>query len=128
MKTGDRESSTLPNLLGGHRHKQNADLNEIGATEIMMMKRMSYLHNQLDGHDSRKTTENLREKAAEKRDERILELWAKDQAKPSVAELVGTMRQAKLAEDRNDFPTERASPDMGPEASKSMHKKNSLFT
>lgn len=64
----------------------------MGATEIMMMKRMSYLQSQIETHDSRKTTQNLRANAAEKRDERILELWKKDVAAPTVAELVGKMR------------------------------------
>ena len=79
-KTEEREgTSTLPKLLGGHRKQSaNADLNEVGASEIMMMKRMSFLHNALCEHNSRQTTENLREWAAEQRDERILELWASD--------------------------------------------------
>jgi len=79
IKTDNKDSSQLPKLLGGHRQKSlTNDLTELGASEIMMMKRMSYLQNSLEGHNSRQTTENLREKAAEKRDERILELWAKD--------------------------------------------------
>ena len=53
---------------------------------------MSYLQNQIETHDSRKTTQNLRANAAEMRDERILELWKKDLEKPSVADVVGKMR------------------------------------
>jgi hypothetical protein len=52
--------------------------------DLMSLKRLNYLRNSLDAHNSRITTEHLREQASTKRDERILELWSKDAAKPSV--------------------------------------------
>lgn len=62
--------------------------------DLMSLKRLNYLRNSLDAHNSRITTEHLRENAQSKRDERILELWSKDAAKPSVSSLVNNMRQS----------------------------------
>ena len=44
----------------------------------MMMKRLNYLMNSLEQHDPHETTLRMRDNAQKRRDERILELWAKD--------------------------------------------------
>ena len=43
------------------------------------MKRLNFLRNSLDSHNPHETTERMREVAARRRDERILELWRKEQ-------------------------------------------------
>ena len=71
----------------------------------------------------------VKEKAAEIRDERILELWKHDLTQPTVAELVGRMREQMSNTERNDFP-DRVSPDSQFDEHKKslLKKKNSLFT
>lgn len=44
-----------------------------------MMKRMNQIRSTLDTHDSREVTHKIRLDAQKKRDERILEIWKKDQ-------------------------------------------------
>ena len=57
-----------------------------------MLKRLNYLINALENHNSRETTAYLREIAERKRDDRLLELWKNDLEKPSVYELVHKLR------------------------------------
>jgi hypothetical protein len=45
----------------------------------MMMKRMNYIRNNLDLHNPREMTSKIRAESIKKRDERIMELWKKDQ-------------------------------------------------
>ena len=59
----------------------------------MMLKRLNYLRNALENHNSKETTLHLREHAEKKRDERIMELWKNDLEKPSVYELVQKMKR-----------------------------------
>ncbi len=59
--------------------------------EFMMMKRLNFLRNSLDSHNPHETTIRMRDNANKKRDERILELWRKEQLKPTVEELVSKM-------------------------------------
>jgi len=47
--------------------------------ELRIIKRLHFLRNSLESHNPRETTVRLRQNAARKRDERILELWRKDQ-------------------------------------------------
>ena len=58
------------------------------STDIMMLKRLNFLRNSLETHNTRETTHHLRDQALKKRDERILELWKNDLEKPSVYEMV----------------------------------------
>ena len=58
------------------------------STDIMMLKRLNFLRNSLETHNTRETTHHLRDQAMKKRDERILELWKNDLEKPSVYEMV----------------------------------------
>ena len=95
--------------------------------EMMMLKRLNFLRNSLDLHNSRVTTEALRENAARKRDERILELWSKDQNRPSVPQLVEKMRWEKMQEKRDDFDT-NATPNELDHTMTSLKQKSSLFT
>jgi hypothetical protein len=64
--------------------------------EVMMMKRMNYIRSTIDGHDPREVTSKVRLVATRKRDERIFEIWKKDQEQPKISELVAIMRQEKL--------------------------------
>lgn len=64
--------------------------------EFMMLKRLNYLRNQLEGHDPSETTTRMRMNAMIKRDERILELWRKDSVMPSANELIAQMRSGRL--------------------------------
>lgn len=59
----------------------------------MMIKRLNYLKNSLETHNSRETTQHLREEAEKRRDERIMELWKNDLEKPSVYDLISKMRK-----------------------------------
>lgn len=61
---------------------------------MMMLKRLNYLRNSLENHDSRETTTHLRNMAEQRRDERIMELWKSDLEKPSVYELVHNMKKS----------------------------------
>ena len=58
-----------------------------------MLKRLNYLRNSLENHNSRETTEHLRNVAERRRDERIMELWKSDLEKPSVYEMVHKMKK-----------------------------------
>lgn len=51
-----------------------------------MLKRLNYLRNSLETHDSRETTQHLRQQADRKKEERMLELWKNDLEKPSIYE------------------------------------------
>lgn len=59
----------------------------------MMIKRLNYLRNSLETHNSRETTQHLRDEAEKRRDERIMELWKNDLEKPSVYDLVSKMKK-----------------------------------
>lgn len=52
--------------------------------EFMMMKRLNFLRSSLDSHNPHETTIRMRDIASKRRDERILELWRKDQMRPTV--------------------------------------------
>ena len=77
----------MPNLLipGGLKsfhsemdEKSNSTAETGRSMEVMMIKRLNFLRNSLDTHNPKETTVRLRQNAARKRDERILELWRKD--------------------------------------------------
>lgn len=59
--------------------------------EFMMMKRLNFLLASLDSHNPHETTLRMRDNANKRRDERILELWRKDQSMPTVEQLVSKM-------------------------------------
>ena len=94
----------LPNLLNNQslqssvRDTLTKPGNESGSVgknkdnEMLMLKRLNYLRNALENHNSRETTAYLREIADRKRDDRLLELWKNDLEKPSVYELVHKLR------------------------------------
>lgn len=65
-----------------------------------MLKRLNYLRNSLENHNSRETTQHLRELAERRRDERIMELWKSDLEKPSVYELVHKMKKQQEEENK----------------------------
>lgn len=46
---------------------------------MLLLKRLNFLRASLEGHSPRETTQAFRLKANKKRDERILEIWRKDQ-------------------------------------------------
>ncbi len=58
------------------------------SSDIIMLKRLNYLRNSLETHDSRETTHHLRDQANRKKEERMLELWKNDLEKPSIYEQV----------------------------------------
>ena len=120
------EAKTLPNLLSPNRRSSAREIGS-GAMEMMMLKRLNFLRNSLDLHNSRVTTEALRDNAARKRDERILELWSKDQSRPSVPQLVDEMRWKKMNEKRDDF-DHNHSPNELDNTMTSLKQKSSLFT
>ena len=60
--------------------------------EIMMMKRMNYIRNNLDLSDPRETTNKIRIDAKKKRDERIIELWKKESEYPNIGELIQNLK------------------------------------
>ena len=68
-----------------------------------MMKRLHFLRRSLDSHNPHETTLRMRDNAMKKRDERILELWHKDQMQPTVQELVNKMIAEKGKEVRHDW-------------------------
>ena len=67
------------------------------------MKRLNFLRNSLDSHNPHETTLRMRDNAMKKRDERILDLWRKDQMQPSVKTLVNKMMAEKSQNVRNDW-------------------------
>ena len=74
----------------------------------MMMKRLNFLRNSLDSHNPHETTLRMRDNAQTKRDERILELWRKDQMQPSVETLISKMVQGKSKQIRHDWSDDNA--------------------
>ena len=102
----DQEKRTLPNLLGNGskvdmKAKSVTDFNK--TIEFMMMKRLHFLRNSLDSHDPVETTNRMRENAARKRDERILDLWNRDKTQPTIDDLVNNMKYEFSKIPRNDF-------------------------
>ena len=101
----------LPNLLtqnqemrqsqGASTTTGNGEFNK--SMEFMMMKRLHFLRNSLESHDPHETTLRMRDNAQKKRDERIFELWSKEQMKPNVEQLVQKMLLEKQKEARNDW-------------------------
>ena len=71
--------------------------------EFMMMKRLTFLRSSLEQHDPHETTLRMRDNAAKRRDERILELWQKDQSQPCVETLVSRMGAIKAKQVRHDW-------------------------
>ena len=71
--------------------------------EFMMMKRLNFLRNSLDSHNPHDTTIRMRDNASKRRDERILELWRKDQMMPSVETLISKLHQQNAKKVRNDW-------------------------
>ena len=71
-----------------------------------MMKRMNYIRNTLDQHDPQELTSKVRQDASKKRDERIFELWRKDQEQPKVSELVAKLKEDSLKRPKQFFNTE----------------------
>ena len=92
----------LPNLINAGKDQKATEFSK--TMEFMMLKRLNFLRNQLDGHDPQETTARMRLNAIQKRDERIIELWRKDQQLPSVHDLVANMREQRLNQTRADFP------------------------
>ena len=102
---GERRS-VLPNLLvpGPREDGKAKSVTDFNKTiEFMMMKRLHFLRNSLDTHNPQETTLRMRDNAARKRDERILELWNRDKAQPPVEELVQRMRAEQAKQPRRDF-------------------------
>ena len=73
-----------------------------------MMKRLNFLRNSLDSHNPHETTLRMRDNAQKKRDERIMELWRKDQMQPSVETLISKMVQGKNKQIRHDWSDDNA--------------------
>lgn len=71
--------------------------------EVMMMKRMNYIRNNLDLSNPREVTNQIRLEAKKKRDERILELWKKDAEYPNIGDLIQNLKNDKNRIPRNDF-------------------------
>jgi len=82
-------------------HGQASQFNK--SMEFMMMKRLNFLRNQLDQHNPQETTLRMRDNASKRRDERILELWHKDQSLPTVEQLISKMVTDKSVEVRHDW-------------------------
>ena len=61
----------------------------------MMLKRLNFLKNSLDGHSPRQTTEVLRHKSVNRRDQRLVDIWKKEYEHPSVKEIIGEYIQNK---------------------------------
>lgn len=68
-----------------------------------MMKRLNFLRSSLDSHNPHETTIRMRDIAAKRRDERILELWRKDQMRPTVEQLVSRVAWNKQRQERHDW-------------------------
>ena len=58
------------------------------SVELMLLKRLNYLRNQLENHNARETTQHMRDLADRKKEERLAELWKTELDKPSVMDLV----------------------------------------
>lgn len=74
--------------------------------EVMMMKRMNYIRNTLEQHDPHEMTSKVRQDANRKRDERIFELWRKDQEQPKVSELVSKLKEESIRKPKQYFAEE----------------------
>jgi hypothetical protein len=98
----EQDSKALPHLMGAHRQSTKDSVKEMNM-DLISLKRLNFLRNSLDAHNARVTTENLRENASTKRDERILELWSKDQAKPSVRKLVEDMHKSRQSMEKQNY-------------------------
>ena len=60
-------------------HSRSIDTDSIAnAMDVMLMKRMNFIRNSLDTHDSLDETARSRDVASRKKEERIMELWQKD--------------------------------------------------
>ena len=70
----------LPRLLSeSPPHSRSIDTDSIAnAMDVMLMKRMNFIRNSLDTHDSLDETARSRDVASRKKEERIMELWQKD--------------------------------------------------
>jgi hypothetical protein len=53
---------------------------------MILLKRLNYLRNSLETHNSRETTDHLRHQADKRKEERMIELWKSDLEKPSIYE------------------------------------------
>lgn len=116
-KLGSGGVEKLPNLLvsGAEAARQSlqggagADAAQFNKSmEFMMMKRLNFLRNSLDSHNPHETTLRMRDNAQKKRDERILELWRKDQMQPSVETLISRMVAQKSKQARHDWSDDNA--------------------
>lgn len=108
----DPKTDKLPNLLvnPADATRQSMGTNDINnfnkSMEFMMMKRLNFLRNSLDSHNPHDTTIRMRDNAQKKRDERILELWRKDQMQPTVEMLISKLHTSRSKHVRNDFSDE----------------------
>lgn len=64
---------------------------------------MNQIRSTLDSHDPKEVTHKIRQEALRQRDERILELWKKDQEQPKVGQLIEALKKERLKQPRNDF-------------------------
>jgi hypothetical protein len=53
-----------------------------------MLKRLNFLKTSLDSHSPRQTTNNMRIRNMQKRDQRVVETWKNDMEKANVQELL----------------------------------------
>ena len=128
--------------MGGAQAPVDGNFNK--SMEFMMMKRLNFLRSSLDSHNPHETTLHMRDNAAKRRDERIMELWRKDQMAPTVQELVSKMKMEKGRQTRNDWSDDNendmesligdpgmesvASDKMGPPSNNKQMQQNSLFS
>jgi len=92
---------TLLNPSGAQTNMSNKKVDQ--SMEVMMMKRMNYIRNNLDLSNPREITSKIRQDAKQKRDERILELWKKDQEYPNIGDLIQNLKSEKQKVQKTDF-------------------------
>jgi hypothetical protein len=93
-----KQASVNDSLLGSSQQFQGGVNATASNNDYMMLKRLNFLRNTLNGHHTKQTTQFSREKANNIRDERILDLWKQDQEKPSVYEIVQSMKMRRESE------------------------------
>ena len=64
-----------------------------------MLKRMNYIRQSIDSHQDT----SAKETARQKKEERIMEIWKEDQAKPKVVDTVLKMKNLRIKHSINDF-------------------------
>lgn len=60
-----------------------------------MLKRLNYLKNSLESHSPRHTSNHIRLKTMQKRDNRVVDMWKREMEAPSVQDILQAYKKNK---------------------------------